>query len=383
MPSTDHTPALFQPIKVGPLALQHRVVLAPLTRFRNYASHVPGPQVASYYAQRGSTPGTLLIAEATFISRDAGGYEHVPGIYTDAQIEAWKQVTDAVHAQGSYIFLQLWALGRAADPSVLEKQDPPSPYVSASPIALSGTAVPPRALTEPEIKDYIAAYAKAASNAVHGAGFDGVEIHGANGYLLDQFLQTVSNIRTDSWGGDEEGRTKFTREVVDAIVDAVGEERVGIRISPWSKFQGMRMPNPNPTFAYLTTALRDKHPNMAYLHVTEPRLAGEQAAEFDEDGNDFLREIWKGGKDGEKRIFISAGGYTRDIALRTAEEKGGLVAFGRPYIANPDLPARLRKNIPLAPGDRSTYYLQGNLTPTGYNDWPFADDSIPGVDARL
>ncbi|KAF9238924.1 hypothetical protein BU15DRAFT_74883 [Melanogaster broomeanus] len=278
------------------------------------------------------------------------------------------RVTDAVHARGSYVFLQLWALGRAADPSVLEKQDPPSPYVSASAIPLSGAAVPPRALTEPEIKGYIAAYAKAASNAVHGAGFDG---------------------RRDTyWGGDEEGRTKFTREVVDAIVDAVGEERVGIRISPMEHVPRlvaviMRMPNPNPTFAYLTTALRDKHPNMAYLHVTEPRLDRRHVADFDEDGNDFLREIWQGGKDGEKRIFISAGGYTRDIALRTAEEKGGLVAFGRPYIANPDLPARLQKNIALTPGDRSTYYLRGNLTPTGYNDWPFADDSIPVVDAKL
>jgi NADPH2 dehydrogenase len=383
MPSTEHIPALFQPIKVGPITLQHRVVLAPLTRFRGYASHVPGPQAASYYAQRGSAPGTLLITEATFISHDAGGFEHVPGIYTDAQVEGWKQVTEAVHAQGSYIFLQLWALGRAADPAVLEKQDPPSPYVSASAIGLSSSEVSPRALTEPEIKDYIAEYAKAASNAIHGAGFDGVEIHGANGYLPDQFLQSVSNTRTDSWGGDEEGRTRFAREIVDAVADAVGEERVGIRISPWGTFQDMRMPNPNPTFAYLAMALRKKHPNMAYLHVTEPRLAAEGAAEFDEDGNDFLRDIWNGGEGGDKRAFISAGGYTRDVALRTAEKKGGLVAFGRLYITNPDLPARLLKDIPLTTGGRSTYYLKGNLTPTGYNDWPFADGSVPGVDARL
>ena len=147
-------------------------------------------------------------------------------------------MTDAVHAKGSYIFLQLWALGRAADIGVLEKQDPPSPYVSASPIALTGYPKPPRALTEDEIKEYIATYAKAASNAVHGAGFDGVEIHSANGYLLDQFLQTMSNTRTDRWGGDEEGRTRFSREVVDAVVNAVGPDRVGIRISPWSTFQG-------------------------------------------------------------------------------------------------------------------------------------------------
>ncbi|KIJ16031.1 hypothetical protein PAXINDRAFT_168669 [Paxillus involutus ATCC 200175] len=376
------TPTLFQPIKVGPVTLQHRVVLAPLTRFRAYASHVPGPQAATYYAQRGSSPGTLLITEGTFISHDAGGYEHVPGIYTDAQIEGWKKITDAVHANGSYIFLQLWALGRAAEPDVLTKQDPPSPYVSASPIALTGNQVTPRALTEAEIEEYIAAYAKAASNAVHRAGFDGVEVHNANGYLPDQFLQSVSNTRTDKWGGDEEGRTRFSREIVDAVVDAVGEERVGIRISPWSTYQDMKMPNPRPTFAYLATALRDKHPNMAYLHVIESRPGGDiNAPDNGNEASNFLREIWNGGEGGDKRIFISASGYARDTALSTAEELGGLVAFGRLYISNPDLPARLQQDIPLTPSDRSTYYLSGNLTPFGYSDWKFADGSI--VDARL
>ena len=153
-----------------------------------------------------------------------------------------RQVTDAVHAKGSYIFLQLWALGRAADIDVLEKQDPPSPYVGASSVALTGKSKAPRPLTEVEIQDYITAYAKAASNAVHGAGFDGVEIHGANGYLPDQFLQTVSNNRTDRWGGDEEGRTRFAREVVDAVAKAVGEDRVGLRISPWNTYQGETAP---------------------------------------------------------------------------------------------------------------------------------------------
>ena len=268
------------------------------------------------------------------------------------------QVTDAVHAKGSYIFLQLWALGRAADPEFLEKQDSPSPYVSASSVTMTGRSKPPRPLTEAEINDYIAAYARAASNAVHGAGFDGVEIHNANGYLLDQFLQTMSNKRTDRWGGDEEGRTRFTREVVDAVVDAVGEDRVGIRISPWSSFQGdyvalicslsrsfpcfpdMKMSDPRPTFGYLVGALRDKHPKMAYLHVTEPRVSGNMDVTPNADeNNDFLREIWNGGEGGEERIFISAGGYTRDTALRTAEDKGGLIAFGRLYISNVRVPA--------------------------------------------
>ena len=265
------------------------------------------------------------------------------------------QVTDAVHAKGSYIFLQLWAFGRVADVDFLEKQDPPSSYVSASSIALTGGSKPPRPLTEAEIQDYIVAYAKAASNAVHSAGFDGVEIHNANGYLPDQFLQTVSNKRTDRWGGDEQGRTRFTREIVDAVVNAIGQDRVGIRVSPWSAFlgevlalictllcslpyfPGMGMPDPRPTFAYLATALRDKHPKLAYLHVIEPRIAGPSDTDISphsDENNDFLREIWNGGEGGGERVFISAGGYTRETALRTAENKGGLIAFGRLYIPN-------------------------------------------------
>ncbi|KAI9572320.1 hypothetical protein HD554DRAFT_2015787 [Boletus coccyginus] len=384
MTSTQKTPALFKPIKVGRLTLQHRVVLAPLTRFRVYASHVPGPQQASYYSQRGSAPGTLLIAEATVISHDAGGYPHVPGIYTDAQIQGWKRVTDAVHAKGSYIFLQLWALGRIAHVSFLEEQDPPSPYVSASSVALTGRPNAPRPLTEVEIKDYIAAYARAASNAVHSAGFDGVEIHSANGYLPDQFLQTTSNKRMDKWGGDEHGRTRFARELIDAVVGAVGQDRVGIRISPWSTYQDMGMPDPRPTFACLVTALRDKHPKLAYLHVIEPRVGGSEDITPHPDGNnDFLREIWSGDEGSEERAFISAGGYTRETALHTAESKGGLIAFGRLYISNPDLPVRLRENIPLTPEDRSKDYLLGNLTPLGYNDWPFANGNVRGIDGKL
>ncbi|KIJ60866.1 hypothetical protein HYDPIDRAFT_116736 [Hydnomerulius pinastri MD-312] len=328
-------PVLFQPIQVGPVTLQHRVVLAPLTRVRARASHVPGPQAATYYAQRGSTSGTLLITDATYISHDAGGYEHVPGIYTNEQIEGWKKVTAAVHAQGSYIFLQLWALGRAADPTVLAKHDPPSPYVSASSVALTGKAQAPRPLTEPEIATYINAYATAAINAVQGAGFDGVEVHCANGYLIDQFLQTTSNTRTDRWGGNEEGRTRFAREVVDAIVNAVGEDKVGLRISPWSTFQDMKMPGPRPTFTYLVQALRDTHPNMAYLHVIEARAGADGDKEIPQDeNNDFLRKIWNDGEGGEKRVFISTGGHTRETALQTAEEHGGLVAFGRLFMPN-------------------------------------------------
>ncbi|KAG1793763.1 uncharacterized protein BJ212DRAFT_1414587 [Suillus subaureus] len=228
--------ALFSPIRIGNIGLQHRVVLAPLTRLRAHANHVPSPQAPAYYSQRGSTPGTLLVTEATFISQKAGGYDNVPGIYTDAHVEEWKKVTEAVHEKGSFIFLQLWALGRAAETAVLAKENN-SPYVSASPIAIPGKTDVPRALTRDEIKEYVATYTTAAKNAIR-AGFDGVEIHGANGYLIDQFIQDVTNQRTDEYGGNIENRARFALEVTDAVVEAVGAEKTAFRISPWGVFSG-------------------------------------------------------------------------------------------------------------------------------------------------
>ncbi|OJA14292.1 hypothetical protein AZE42_10488 [Rhizopogon vesiculosus] len=342
--------------------LQHRIVLAPLTRLRAHDDHVPGPQAAAYYSQRGSTPGTLLITEATFISQNAGGSDNVPGIYSDAHVEGWKKITDAVHEKGSFIYLQLWALGRSAKPAVLAKENN-SPYVSASPIPLPGRpeGEVPRALTRDEIKEYIPAYATAARNAIR-AGFDGVEIHNANGYLLDQFIQDVSNNRTDEYGGSVENRARFTLEVVDAVVEAVGAERTAIRFSPWGTFQGMGMADPNPQFSYVVEQLRQH--KLAYIHIVEPEGA--------ERNSDFLRDIW-GGYEGN--TFISSNGHDRKSAIETADKKGGLVAFGRLFIPNPDLPFRLLKDIPLEKGNQATWYLAGNLTPTGYSDWPFAPEN--------
>ncbi|EGN94614.1 hypothetical protein SERLA73DRAFT_188596 [Serpula lacrymans var. lacrymans S7.3] len=359
---------LFQPIQVGDATLKHRVVMAPLTRFRAHANHVPGPQAETYYAQRASMPGTLLITEATFISQKAGGFDHVPGIYTDDQIAGWKKITDAVHAKGSFIYLQLWALGRAADPSILTKENN-SPYVSASGIPLSGKSFIPQPLTIFEIEEYVRAYATAASNAVHKAGFDGVEIHGANGFLVDQFLQDVSNKRTDEYGGSIEKRSRFALEVVDAIAQAIGPQKTAIRLSPWSPFLDMCMENPVPTFSYLVTQLL-KYP-LAYVHVVEARHNG--TTEFlgaASDLNDFIRDIWG------DRPYISAGGYDREGALRRVEDKGGLIAFGKKYIPNPDLPFRLLKNLPLTAEDRETFYQPGNLTPSGYTDFPFAGEIV-------
>ncbi|EPQ51238.1 FMN-linked oxidoreductase [Gloeophyllum trabeum ATCC 11539] len=364
-------PKLFQPTTLGPLALSHRVVLAPLSRRRASAAHVPGELAATYYAQRASVPGTLLISESTEIAAKAGGSANTPGIWSDEQVEGWKRVTDAVHARGSYIVCQLRAQGRAADPAVLAADAPGAPYVSSSPTPLSSRPSPPRALTIPEIDEYFSLYATAARNALK-AGFDGVEVHAANGYLVDQFLQDVVNKREDAYGGSVERRCRFALEVVDAVVRVVGAERVGIRLSPWATFNDMRMPDPVPTFSHLVSSLRAAHPSLAYLHLVEPRADGI----FDREpppgeSNDFIRTTWSapGGHDDGRRI-ISAGGYTRALALDVAERTRDLVAFGRFFISNPDLPTRLLKNLPLAPYDRKTFYTPG---PEGYTDYPFAD----------
>ncbi|OAX42780.1 FMN-linked oxidoreductase [Rhizopogon vinicolor AM-OR11-026] len=368
------TAALFTPIKVGHIDLSHRVVLCPLTRCRTYANHVPGPQAATYYSQRASVPGTLVITEATFISPEAGGCPFVPGICTQEQIAGWKEVTDAVHKKGSFIFCQLWALGRAAYPAVLT-QECGAPLVSASSIPLSDRPTDiPHALTEPEIKTFINYYVTAARNAME-AGFDGVEIHAANGYLIDQFLQELCNKREDDWGGSIEKRARFALEVVEALVNELGPEKVSIRLSPWSPFQDMGLPDPKPQFSYLVNQLRNY--NLAYLHVTEPGIGGIVDADIPlGSSNDFLREIWC--EEGEDRVFISAGGYTRQTAIETTEKKGGLVAFGRLFIPNPDLPIRLKYDLPLAKPDRATFYMIGDHTPAGYTDFPASDALIEG-----
>jgi len=284
----------------------------------------------------------------------------VPGIWNDAHVAAWKKVTAAVHSQGSYIFLQLWALGRGAVIDHLEAEDPNLPYVSASDVKLESHSKAPRPLTTTEIKEYVEAYATAASRAVHEAGFDGVEIHGANGYLPDQFLQDITNKRTDEYGGSVEARCRFALEVIDAIVQKVGANRTAIRMSPWGTFQEMGMKDPKPTFSHLVARLADKHADLAYIHVVDPRAGDIPSSE----SNDFLRAIWA------PRPFISAGGFDRSSALAHAEKTGDLIAFGRHFISNPDLPRRLREDLSLTDYDRNTFYTPGAK---GYTDYPFAE----------
>ncbi|KAF8215900.1 hypothetical protein K438DRAFT_1926356 [Mycena galopus ATCC 62051] len=365
MSTSQSTPKLFQPTQVGDIQLSHRVVFAPATRYRVDDTHTPVPLVAEYYAQRATTPGSLLITEATLIAQKAGGAKNTPGIWSDEQISVWKEVTERVHANGSFIYLQIWALGRAVQADVLEKEN--IECVSASDVPLPG-GPKPRPLTVDEIKEYMDMYAQGAVNAVDKAGFDGVEIHGANGYLIDQFLHPGSNFRTDEYGGSIENRVRFALEVTEAVVKAVGQKKTGFRISPWGTWQDMHFDDPLPTYAHLVTELRDRYPDLAYLHVVEPRADGDGTAlgQKEHHSNDVLREIW-----GDKP-FISAGGYTRASGIAVAEEKGDLVAFARPYIANPDLPYRLIHDIALTIGDRKLYYALGSVDPKGYTDYPFA-----------
>jgi 2,4-dienoyl-CoA reductase-like NADH-dependent reductase (Old Yellow Enzyme family) len=356
--------ALFAPLKLGKNELKHRIVLAPLTRMRANSDAVPNDLMKEYYSQR-ATDGGLLITEATFIDRRAGSYPNVPGIYSKDQITEWKKITDAVHAKGGVIFVQLWHLGRVASAVLNEGQQ----SVSASDIAVEGNNMlgqpqeKPRALSIPEIKELTEQFRQAALNAVE-AGFDGIEIHSANGYLLDQFINTSSNKRTDIYGGSIENRARFSLEVVDAIVDAIGAERTAIRFSPWSGFQDMKDETPYETWGYLTKSLQDKHPNLAYVHFVEPRtsMMGEKNADTP-DSLDTFRKAWKGS-------FISAGGYTydKDLAFDTAEKTGNLIAFGRQFIANPDLVERLRNDWSLNKYNRDTFYGGKDA---GYTDYPF------------
>ncbi|KZV63202.1 NADH:flavin oxidoreductase/NADH oxidase [Peniophora sp. CONT] len=357
-------PTLFKPTKIGNIPLSHRVVLAPLTRFRADDNSVHTDLAVEYYRQRSSTPGTFLITEATIIAPQAAGYPNVPGIWNDDQVAAWKKIADVVHGNASFIFMQLWAVGRVAISAELQKYG--FDVVGPSAIALDGDHATPRALTVEEIKEYLRLYAQAAKNAIR-AGFDGVEVHSANGYLLDEFLQSNSNHRTDEYGGSVENRIRFTVEVVDAIAAAIGPARTSARFSPWSRYQAMRMLDPVPTFSALVRRLAETQPQLAYLHIVEPRVNGEaDATELGDESNDFIKGIWA------PRPLIVAGGFDLDAALQTSErDQNVLVAMGRYFISNPDLPRRWKEGFTLTPYERQYFYSSGSR---GYTDYtPFSD----------
>jgi NADPH2 dehydrogenase len=318
--------------------------------------------VPTYYEQRSSTPGTLLITEATFISKEQSGYNNAPGIYNEEQIAAWRKVTNAVHAKGSFIYLQLWALGRVADKKFAEENG--ITITGASAIPVNKDYPTPTPLTEEQIKSTIGDYAQAAKNAI-SAGFDGVEIHGANGYLVDQFIQSNSNQRTDAYGGSIENRSRFAIEVTQAVVDAVGASKTAIRLSPWSTFQGMKMDDPIPQFTDVIEKLNKF--NLAYLHIVESRIEGN--ADVEGSGSlDFAFNTWKG-------PFLVAGGFQPESAKKLVEDRNDkdiVVVFGRLFISTPDLPFRIKAGIPLTKYDRNLFY--NAKSPIGYIDYKFSDE---------
>ncbi|KAH8802425.1 hypothetical protein F5884DRAFT_802025 [Xylogone sp. PMI_703] len=341
---------LFTPLKLANVTLEHRIAMAPLTRFRATEDHVLLPFAKEYYAQRASTPGTLLITEGTFIAPEAGGYSNVPGIWNEAHIAAWKEVTAAVHAKQCYISMQLWGLGRSASREVLTKELGPNAKVIGPSDEPCPGGEKPTALTEEEIENYIDLYAQAAKNAIK-AGFDAVEIHGANGYLVDQFISDNANKRTDKWGGSVENRCRFPLEIIKAVSDAIGSDRTALRLSPYSPFQEMRMEDPRPTFSYLVREL--KKLNIAFLHIVLPRVSGNADVEST-DSIDYLIDIW-----GNQSPLLIAGGFTAELAKQYVEQHANnniVVVFGRYYIANPDLPFRVKQNIPFTPYDRAKFY---------------------------
>jgi N-ethylmaleimide reductase len=355
------TPDLFTPIQLGALALPNRIVMAPMTRNRAGAGNVPGALAAEYYRQRASAG--LIVTEATQVSSQGVGYPGTPGIHDELQVAGWRRVTDAVHAAGGRIFLQLWHVGRISHPSL--QPDGALP-VAPSAIAAAGDAftasgpqpfVTPRALATAEIPGVVGQFENGARLA-RAAGFDGVEIHGANGYLIDQFLRDGTNRRTDRYGGSLENRARFLLEVTEAVAGVWGADRVGVRLSPQSDFNDMHDSDPRATFGHAALALAPF--GLAYLHVVEPVGTATPLA-LD------LKEAFEG-------PLMVNGGYTRPLAEAVlARGEADLVSFGAPFLANPDLPLRLARNAPLNAPDPATFY-GGDAH--GYTDYPALEASL-------
>ncbi|MGA2709482.1 MAG: alkene reductase [Steroidobacteraceae bacterium] len=354
---------LFDPVQLGDYRLANRIVMAPLTRSRANADGVPTPLMAEYYRQRASAG--LIIAEGTNISPRGRGYAFTPGIYDPSQVEAWKKVTGGIHAEGSRVFVQLWHVGRISHPLLQPAGTLP---VAPSPICPNATAftargfqpcVTPRALETQEIPQIVAEYESAARNAL-AAGFDGVEIHAANGYLIEQFLRDSTNHRTDAYGGSREKRARFLIEVVQAVVGACAARRVGIRLSPVSPVNDAALDSdPMGTYRYVIEQLNSFR--LAYLHVIEGVTQGSRdiPAGF---GMQALRRAFKG-------LYMANNGYDLPLALDARRhQRADLIAFGRLYIANPDLVERFRAGASLSVPDRATFFGGGAH---GYTDYPF------------
>ncbi|AAF04449.1 putative 12-oxophytodienoate reductase [Arabidopsis thaliana] len=355
---------LLTPYKMGRFNLSHRVVLAPLTRQKSYGS-VPQPHAILYYSQR-TSPGGFLIAEATGVSDTAQGYPDTPGIWTKEHVEAWKPIVDAVHAKGGIFFCQIWHVGRVSNRGFQPRRQAPisctgkpiMPQMRANGID-EARFTPPRRLSIEEIPGIVNDFRLAARNAME-AGFDGVEIHGAHGYLIDQFMKDKVNDRTDEYGGSLQNRCKFALEVVDAVAKEIGPDRVGIRLSPFADYMESGDTNPEALGLYMVESL-NKY-GILYCHMIEPRMktVGEIAA----CSHTLMpmREAFKG-------TFISAGGFTREDGNEAvAKGRTDLVAYGRWFLANPDLPKRFQLDAPLNKYNRSTFYTSDPVV--GYTDYP-------------
>jgi N-ethylmaleimide reductase len=358
---------LFTPIQVGANQLKNRIVMAPMTRSRANEDRSPNALMAEYYSQRASAG--LIIAEATQISEQAAGALNTPGIHTKNHIEGWRLVTDAVHAQGSKIFLQLWHTGRASHPSFQPNGATPVSASAVTPADEIRTPtgkqpfVQPRALELDEIPAIIHTYAEAAKRA-QAAGFDGVEIHAANGYLIDQFLRDGVNQRTDVYGGSIANRLRFMLEVTETVVNAWSADCVGIRLSPKNPYLDMRDSNPNPLFTAAASALNQF--DLAYLHIAEG-VPGQFLAGNDKPATPMMRDVYQG-------LVMVNGGYnfetgTAAISSGTADA----IAYGMPFLANPDLPERYQSSAPLNAPNPATIYAQGAA---GYTDYPFMKVTI-------
>ena len=371
---------LFQPMKMGPYTLPNRIAMAPLTRSRSrQPGNVPTPLNGCYYTQRASA--AFIITEATQVSQQGQGYAWTPGIHTQEQVEGWRRVTDAVHQAGSLIFMQLWHVGRVSHPSL--QPDGVLP-VAPSAIAPSGEAfieneqgegalvpfVTPRALQTVEMPYIVKQYVHGARNALV-AGLDGVEIHAANGYLLDQFVNSSSNTRTDNYGGSAENRARLLIEVIEAVREVWGADRVGVRLSPLGTFNDVEDDDPEATFGYIAERLNAY--DLAYLHVVNPD---------DRDAGASMMKVMRGKYRG---TLIVAGGFDREKAHAWLQQgNADLVAFGRLFLVNPDLPERFRQRANLNADDPSTYYGGGAK---GYTDYPTlaqerGEASVPCVDER-
>lgn len=361
--------SLFEPFQLGPLQLPNRIVMAPLTRNRA-PDAVPTPLMAEYYVQRAAAG--LIISEATAIAHQGQGYADVPGLYGAAQLEGWKRVTRAVHERGGRIFCQLWHVGRVSHVDLQPqggKPVAPSAVTAKTKTYLiqegRGSFAPtsePRALQAQEIPGIVADFRRAARNAID-AGFDGVEVHGANGYLIDQFLKTGANRRDDDYGGSIANRARLLLEVMRAVCDEVGADRVGLRLSPVTPANDVVDADPQPLFDHVVRALAPL--GIVYLHLIEGATGGPREVEGRPFDYEALRKAWRAA--GARGAWMVNNGYDRALADQALAEGADLVAFGRPFIANPDLVERLRRNAPLNPVVKETLYGGGAQ---GYTDYP-------------